>query len=479
MQNKIRVHFMGICGSGMSSIAVVAKQNGYEVSGCDMSISDYYGQSLAENDIEVLEGHDVSHLENVDIVAISPAILDVSPNHPEVVEAKNRGILMTWQEFMANYLHKGKELISISGTHGKTTTTILTGVLLEKAGLDPTVVAGTNYSKWGKGCRIGETDLFVCEADEFNNNFLNYESSIAVVNNLEMDHPESFSDFTMMKEAFKSFIKKLKGPKILIIYEESAGIREIIDELRVWLSESKVKLIGYYIHNHFDYPYYKEYKVNIVNQSEQQVEYEIQIGNQKDTIIQSIPGEYNVNNTMSAICIALELGVSKNVIFDGVKAFHGVGRRFELVGIVDDIRIYDDYAHHPTAITSVLSMCKKNNPNQRIWAILEPHQISRIRMFFKEFTTALGIADHVIITKTHLGREIHKGITPISREEWTDAIGEDKTWFIEEAEEVTDFITKNAQTGDLVVVFGAANSYHISRSILTSLMEHRKTIDSI
>jgi len=165
-------------------------------------------------------------------LAISPAILDISPNHPEIIAARERGILMTWQEFSARYIQNEKFVISIAGTHGKSTTTILMGLVLENAGLDPIVEAGTTFKKWGGGYRIGNSKYFICEADEFNNNFLNYNSSITIINNVEMDHPEFFKDLDEVKDSFKKFIKKLQTPKILIVNEESTALKEILYELK-------------------------------------------------------------------------------------------------------------------------------------------------------------------------------------------------------------------------------------------------------
>jgi len=223
---------MGICGSGAAPIAIIAKNMGFEVSGCDLNVAGYYSDVLIENNIEVRKGHDSKHIEDIDILAISPAILDISPNHPEIIAARERGILMTWQEFSAKYIQNEKFVISIAGTHGKSTTTILMGIVLENAELDPIVEAGTTFKKWGGGYRIGKSKYFICEADEFNNNFLNYNSSMAIINNVEMDHPEFFKDLDEVKDSFKRFIKKLQTPKILIVNEESIALKEILYQLK-------------------------------------------------------------------------------------------------------------------------------------------------------------------------------------------------------------------------------------------------------
>lgn len=468
MDKQIKVHFMGIGGSGASSIATLAKQKGFIVTGCDASVSDYYTKALTDNDIQVEEGHHKNHLDDVDICAITPAILDVSPDNEEILEAKRRGILMTWQEFMGTYIQKDMKVLSVSGTHGKSTTTMLLGVLLEDAGLDPNVMAGTTYKEWGKGSRVGKSEYFVCEADEFNKNFLNYESSIAVINNLEMDHPESYASFDVMIEAYIEFIKQLKNEKILIVNEESDGIRRILTTLKDWFEKEQVTVIGYYGKEKFDFPFAKEYKTTILDKAKNHTTFEIESNGVKEIMSINLTGAYNINNAMSAVCVAKELGLSRDQIAQGLLRFKGVGRRFELVGTAGDVYIYDDYAHHPTAVHEVLTMCNELFPTNKIWAIFEPHQISRIEMLFDEFNQALDLADEVIITKTHLGREIHKGVKPIEASRWTQKLG-DKVSCIEELGAITEYVKSHAGNDDVIVVFGAANSYRISRSILEEL----------
>ena len=219
MDRKLHVHFMGIGGSGMAPIAVIAEKSGFIVTGCDCNGTSYYSDSLRESGIDIKIGHDCKHLEGVDILAVTPAVFDINPDHPEIIEGRKRDILMTWQEFMGKYLQKDKLVIAVAGTHGKSTTTILTGLALEAGRLDPIVEAGTIYKPWGGGFRISESNYFVCEADEFNYNFLNYSASLIIINNIEMDHPECFKDYTEFKGAFIEFIKNIKHPGTLVINE--------------------------------------------------------------------------------------------------------------------------------------------------------------------------------------------------------------------------------------------------------------------
>jgi UDP-N-acetylmuramate-alanine ligase len=186
----MKVHFLGIGGSGASGAAAIAQAQGFEVSGCDL----------------IFTGHDPKHLDNIDILAVTPAIYSLDPDNPELLEAKKRGIkIMTWQKFTGEYLAKGKFVIAVAGTHGKTTTTAMIAKILEDAGFDPTVLLGAIVPKWKTNYRVGKSKYFVIEADEFNNNFLNFHPDIAVVTNIEMDHPEYFKDFEDYKKSFAKF----------------------------------------------------------------------------------------------------------------------------------------------------------------------------------------------------------------------------------------------------------------------------------
>lgn len=469
MSKKLHVHFMGICGSGAAPIAIIAKNMGYHVTGCDLNISSYYSNILLENDIKIYEGHDATHINDIDLLVISPAIFDISPNHPEVLEAKEKGILTTWQEFSAKYIQKEKYVLSVAGTHGKSTTTILLGLTLESANLDPSVEAGTTYKDWGGGYRIGKSKYFVCEADEFNNNFLNYSSSIAIINNVEMDHPEFFKNIDEVKSSFKSFIKNLVYPKILVVNEESLALREILLEVTDWLIEENVKVIGYYINNHFDFPFYKEYKGTIKNCPSNHSTFKVESDDLEYDIDLGLIGKHNIANSLGVLAASIELNIDIGDIKNTFKSFKGIGRRFELIGEINKIKIFDDFAHHPTAVASTLDSIKDNFNNKRIIAIFEPHQLSRIKLFYNEFADALRKADKVIVTKPFLGREINKKLDPINFEAFACQIDSEKATYIEHTEDICNYVLSIAAPEDIIVVFGAGNSYKISRKILSIL----------
>jgi UDP-N-acetylmuramate--alanine ligase len=208
MVEKIKkIHFMGIGGSAVAGVAILAKKFGFEVSGCDLEQTTVYSTTLGNYNIPTFWGHNTQHLQGVDLLIVSPAVLYADPLPEEVVEAKEKGILITWQEFVGQYLQKDKIVLAIAGTHGKSTTTALLGLLLEGSNLDPIVEVGAIIPQWQSTMRFGNSDYFVCEADEFNNNFLNYSPGLIIINNLEMDHPEFFKDFVDFKESFKKYCK--------------------------------------------------------------------------------------------------------------------------------------------------------------------------------------------------------------------------------------------------------------------------------
>lgn len=457
---------MGICGSGAAPIAVIAKNMGFDVSGCDLNLSGYYKDALSKNNISIADRHDLSHLDGIDILAISPAILDISPNHPEIVEAKRRGILMTWQEFSAKYIQNEKYVVSIAGTHGKSTTTILMGLVLENGGLDPIVEAGTTFKDWGGGYRIGKSKYFVCEADEFNNNFLNYNPSIAIINNVEMDHPEFFKDIEDVKASFKNFIKKLKGPKILIVNEESMAIGEILCELKEWLKTEGVKVIGYYINNKLEFPFNMEYKAKLNSNTPKYSEFRVINGDKENNFKIGLIGKHNVENSLGVLIAALELGLDINTIKNSFENFNGIGRRLELIADINDIKIFDDFAHHPTAVAATLDSIRLSYPERKIFAIFEPHQISRTKLFFHEFAKALNKADRVIITKPFLGREANKNLSEVDFELLSSEIGVNKAEYIENSDEICKKIIMETKNGDIIIVFGAGESYKLSRKII-------------
>ena len=461
-KKKLHVHFMGIGGSALAGVATLAKAAGFKVSGCDLQQKTYYSPILKKEKIKYFLGHNVEHLKSVDMVAVSAAVYPVKSPHPEVIEAKKRKILISWQEFQGKYLQKGKVVIAIAGTHGKSTTTALVGLVLESGGLNPLVEVGAIVPQWESTIRFGLGKYFVCEADEFNNNFLNYSPGIIIINNLEMDHPEFFQDENQFRKAFKNFIQKIKEPKVLIVNEESQGIQKLLTEMKPWLREEKVKVIGYFLKNNFSFPFDKEYQGEIIKQNQELTQFKTQekIFNLK------VPGKHNVFNALGAVVCGEEVGINFEKIRIALENFKGVGRRFDLVGEEKGIKVYEDYAVHPTAIEAALEAVRQKYPQQKIWAIFEPHQYSRLKIFLSDFARVLKSADEIIITAIFPGRE--KFNPQIKAKDLVDKIG-DKAEYLENFEEISEKISQKAKINDIIIVFGAGKSYLLTKMILEKL----------
>ena len=344
------VHFLGIAGSGTSACAMIAKSEGFKVSGCDKDLSGEFHQIL--KDIPTVEGHDPKHLEDIEILAVSPAILSLDPNNPEILEAKKRKIkIMTWQQFLGKYLTAGKFVVAVCGTHGKSTTTAMIGKILEDCGFDPTVLLGATASFWNANFRIGSGKYFVIEADEFNDNFMSLTPDISIVTNIEFDHPEYFKDFEIYQKSFQNFLAKTKHLIIANLSDENS--KQTLQEKRI-VEEKLFPPVVDYSKNLIDFPL-------------------------------KVTGEQNRLNASAAFNLALNLEIAPEKIRASLQKFPGIGRRMELIGKINGAKIFSDFAHHPTAIKVATRQIKNQFPNKNIWIIYQPHMFSRTKALFKEF----------------------------------------------------------------------------------------------
>ena len=433
LKKKLHVHFMGIGGSALAGVAILAQKHGFKVSGCDLAKETAYSQTLSKIGLKPFFGHNVDHLKDVDIVAVSAAVYPVKKPHPEVIEAKKRKILISWQEFLGRYLQKDKTVVAVAGTHGKSTVTAMVGLMMTEGGLDPTVEAGAIVPQWGATARFGYSKYFVCEADEFNNNFLNYSPGIIIINNLEMDHPEFFNNFDEFLEAFVKFIRKIKKPKVLIINKKNHGVQKLLNKIKPWLKKEKIKVVDFY---------------------------------QGEIFKLIIPGNHNVVNARGVIACGQELKIDFDKIKKSLSNFKGISRRFDLIGESQGIKVYEDYAVHPTAVAATLQAAKNKYPRQKIWAVFEPHQYSRLKLFLNDLAKALKLADQIIITAIYPGRE--ENDHSIKAEDLVRMIGK-KAQYLEAFNEIAQEIKNKARKREIIIVFGAGKSHQLARQILEKL----------
>ncbi|MDO8340438.1 MAG: UDP-N-acetylmuramate dehydrogenase [Candidatus Woesebacteria bacterium] len=408
---------MGISGSGVSGVASLASKMGYEVTGCDLQ----------------KEGHSKDHLKDIDLLIVTPAVFYQNPNNPELIEGKNRGIVLTWQEFLGKYLQIDRKTICVAGTHGKSTTTAMVGKLLEDTGFDPLVLIGAKVPKWNGSSRFGKGEYFVVEADEFYDNFLNYSPEIIILNNIEFDHPDYFKDKEMLFESFKKFIENLVGEKMLIVNSDSVGVNKLLEKINL----DGIKLVKYNL---------KENNLNLSLK---------------------VPGIHNISNALGVVKLGEYLGINKELIKKSLESFDGIGRRLELIGEENGIKVYDDYAHHPTAIAATLEALKSTNSKAKIWAVVEPHGFDRTNALLDLYNSVFKDADKVIIGPIFKARDSKTfGITPkiiANKTRHKDAIG------VNTINEIINNINNKIKTGDVILVMGAGNSNLWAKEILKSL----------
>ena len=470
MQKKTKVHFIGITGSGISGVACIAKQNGFDVDGCDLNGDiNNYTQQLLDNNIKILSPHDPEHIKDADIVVLTPALLykDKYKQIEETRIAMETKTTIKWQKFLGDYIMKDKNVIAVAGTHGKTTTTTLVSLILEKANFDPTVFVGGVVKEWGTTYRVGKSDYYVCEGDEYDGNFLYYHPKFVILNNLEMEHPERFKDFEDYKNIFKQFLLTIRNNGKIVFNYDDINLRNLILSMFDNLNEKEIKIIGYTFNGEIS----NNSEIKIINVKREKGKIIL-----NDNIIQhNLLGEHNNRNIAIATILALELGVNIKIIQDLLKNFYGSKRRIDLVFNSDKIKLYDDYAHHHTQVKCTIQAIKDNivdSNNEKIIAILEPHLISRIKNNTKEFVDALLLADHPIVTKIFKSRESFMADIDVE-----SLLNNDRIDYIENYDDILnkikEIIANNKDQKFDIVVMGAGNSYKITEQLKNYFISSR------
>lgn len=423
-----RIHFMGIGGSGMSAVAQIAHAQGYEVSGCDLSLDSPYIDKVKNLNIKISEGHSPSHLQQIDILAVTPAVFYQNDTHAETTLARQKNILMKWQDFMGTNLHKDKFLICVAGTHGKSTTTAIAGLLLEKAGLDPTVEVGATLKDWHNNVRLGQSKYFISEADEFHDNFATYFPDIILLTLVEYDHPEYFKSIPNMLKSYQHFIDRLK-PNGIIIYNADSPMC-----LKLKFPENS---IPYHLS---DFP--KDLKL-------------------------SQPGNHNKLNALAIIRLANVLKISDIDLDYTLRHFSGLERRLDLIGEKHGKLVYDDYANHPSSFAATISAVKELHPQARICTVIEPHTFSRLRSLLPELPDSVKLADEVIVSKIFASRETDPG--DFTGADIVHAMHHPHALFLPEFSQIISHIVSQKSDYDVYLIMGSGNSHKLSKQILENL----------
>lgn len=381
------LHFVGIGGIGMSGIAEILHNLGYKVQGSDLN-DNANAQRLRKLGMDVFVGHQGENVKDAQVVVISSA---VKPDNPEVVAARHNMIPVVRRAEMLAELMRLKASIAVGGTHGKTTTTTIIATLLDAAEMDPTVINGGIINAYGTNARLGDGEWLVAEADESDGTFIKLPAACAVVTNIDPEHLDHYGDFDTLRHAFDTFVQNIPFYGFAALCIDHPEVQAMIPRV------SDRKIVTYGLSPQADV------RATNVEMGADGARFDVTITPRGDAEPRTIEGlhfpmlgEHNVKNSLAAVCVGLELGMSDTTLRKGLSAFGGVKRRFTKTGEVDGITIIDDYAHHPVEISSVLSAARGAGRG-KVHAVVQPHRYTRLRDLFDEFSTCFNDADTVIV----------------------------------------------------------------------------------
>ncbi|MBI4708872.1 MAG: UDP-N-acetylmuramate--L-alanine ligase [Candidatus Portnoybacteria bacterium] len=472
----MKIHFIGIGGIGMSALARYYLSHGFEVSGSDAAGSKIT-EELAKEGAEIFSGHKKANIKDgTDLIIYSAAVPE---DNPELEEAKKLSIKCQTYGQALGELTKKMWTIAISGTHGKSTTTAMIGLILERAGFDPTVIVGTKLREWGNSnCRVGKSEYLVIEADEYTASFLNYWPKMIVLTNIEEDHLDYYKDLKHILATFKEYLGHLPKDGILVVNEEDENISEIITNFPASPAGGQ-----YPISN--ENPKFKS----------QIPKYRIEKYNSKfgaTGLSLKIPGRHNLMNAYAAITAARALEIPDDISLKALNEFNGTWRRFEYRGMVNGARIYDDYAHHPTEIKATLQGAREylnslslsdSDRNyavvrqRQLWCVFQPHQFQRTSYLFDNFVEAFDEADVVVSIDIYsvAGREKPEIIKSVSSQKLAEAIEQrnsalgfkdKKIIYLDSFEKAEQYLKENLKKRDMAIIMGAGDIYKLTEGLI-------------
>jgi UDP-N-acetylmuramate--alanine ligase len=452
VKHKIRrIHFVGIGGAGMSGIAEVLLNLGYQVTGSDLA-SNAATKRLASLGCAIALGHKSENIQGADAVVVSAA---VRPDNPEVVAARAKRIPVVPRALMLAELMRLKQGVAVAGTHGKTTTTSLVASVLAEGGLDPTFVIGGRLVAAGSNAKLGAGEFIVVEADESDASFLHLQPVIAVVTNIDADHMDTYQhDFPRLQQAFIQFLHNLPFYGSAVLCADDAHVREIMP----FVSRPIVT-----------YGLGADAMIRATDlQLGAQSRFRVQRGDQPALDISlNLPGRHNVLNALAAIGVATELKLPAQAIQRALAGFRGVGRRFQQYGDIrigksaDSFALVDDYGHHPAEIAATLEAARVAFPGRRLVLAFQPHRYTRTRDLFEDFVKVLSRADVLLLAEVYPageapiaaadGRALAKAVRVSAREGGVDPV------FVEDVAGMADAIRRTARSQDVVLTMGAGS----------------------
>ncbi|WP_346354579.1 UDP-N-acetylmuramate--L-alanine ligase [Azotosporobacter soli] len=455
MLEKIRhFHFVGIGGSGMSAIAKVLLEKGYVVSGSDMSASEMT-QKLARLGAKIFAQHQAENIAGAEALVVSTAI---AAANPEIVAAKAAGIPVYHRSDLVAALMNQRTGIAVAGAHGKTTTTSMIALMMEHGGLDPAVIIGGELdyikgnAKWGNG------RFLVAEADESDGSFLKFAPKVAVVTNIENDHMDYYHTMENVLQAFRTFLQNLSPVDgLAVVCLDNEHVRDLLPEVRA-------RCLTYGLQPGADYT-----ACNLRTNGAQTL-YDIHHkGKNLGTMRLHVPGEHNVLNSLAAVIVGLESGLTFEQIVDGMGHFYGAKRRFQTKARLNGVWIVDDYAHHPTEIISTLAAARQTEAG-RLICVFQPHRFSRTQLLLREFGGAFSNCDVVILTDIYAAGEAPRtGVSGEVLRQEVERQLERPIVYIPEREKIARYLAETAESGDLIMTMGAGDIYRTGEELIELL----------
>jgi len=449
-----RLHFVGAGGVGMSGLAeILLLSTPLEISGCDAARSENT-ERLVKLGARIATGHDPSHVKDADLVVVSSA---VSERNPEVAAARERGIPVIRRAEMLAEIMRLKQGIAVAGTHGKTTTTSLTGMILTEAGFDPTIVVGGRVRILGTNARLGKGEYLVAEADEFDRSFLELVPVMAVITNIEADHLDTYRDIEDIRDAFAIFANRVPFYGAVVACADDPGVAAILPRI-------KRRVVTYGI----SAPAGLSARDILLDPSG--ASFDVVEGGtwSLGSVRLSLPGRHNVSNALAAIAVARELSIPFPTIARALAAFTGVVRRFETKGERNGVLVVDDYAHHPTEVSATLASARQVYPQRRLVALFQPHLFSRTRAFAEDFGRALTACDLALVLDVYASREQPvPGVTGELVANAARQAGCREVVYLSDRARVVGEIARLTRSGDVLLTMGAGDVVSFGEEFLS------------
>ncbi len=458
-----RVHIIGIGGIGMSAIAEIMAARGLPVQGSDQKDGANL-RRLAAKGIKVFASHDAANLAGAEAVVISTAVKEANP---ELKAARELGLPVFNRAETLAALMRGYRTISITGSHGKTTTTAMTGWMMEKAGLDPTVLVGGVVAAWGSNTRIGKSRWMVVEADESDGTFIKLPTEIGVVTNIDPEHLDYYGTEAALHAAFLTFLRQIPQDGLAVAGIDHPVVRNLLNQLAIEGSLPPIASFGRA----------REANVKVSNIATNggSATFDARFADmtgvplsRKRGVKLHVPGLHNVLNASAAATVGAHIGLSPAAIFQGLASFEGVDRRFTRTGEWNGVEIYDDYAHHPAEIEAALNAARGAAKGQLI-AVMQPHRYSRLQSLFDGFCQCFREADTVLIAPVYAAGETPNGFDRDKLIEGIRGTGHSRVYPVENEEMLTDTVARMARPGDLVIGLGAGTITEWAHALPTRL----------